>query len=115
MHETLCHLESFFKNKSSNYGPAIERCIRLVSVVINETGKNSTYLLPTALNLCVSIHDGHLKTVDGNSGDVQARFYELVYNILLNHWRFFVGTRIHASEQNVPQFVKLFEVIAVSF
>lgn len=109
MHQSLLLLEKSLNNPYHNNAPIIERCISLISSAIKDTSKATQgQILPIAINLCISLHDMHSHSM--SLGEIRALYYELIFNILLIHWRFFVGSRIQAASQvHIEEFKKLFE------
>ncbi|KAH6579882.1 hypothetical protein BASA61_009991 [Batrachochytrium salamandrivorans] len=73
----------------------VEKAIGLLSTLIDHPYKGSASILPLIISFCVQ--DLYPRCIDSNStsfDSIRPLFYGMLYQLLLNHWRYFFNVQV---------------------
>ncbi|KAI8904448.1 hypothetical protein EDD86DRAFT_259046 [Gorgonomyces haynaldii] len=97
----------------------LDRCLNLIEVFSLDAGVRQASYLPLAIPFAVEMYSKHLRLMQ-TAPDVLPRFYNLIFNILQNDWRYFFGSKVQTmagspqSRQKVHEFKSLLEMLLSS-
>ncbi|KAL5039630.1 hypothetical protein RTP6_006771 [Batrachochytrium dendrobatidis] len=116
--------ESLTKHIQQNLGSAVvEKAINFLSTTIDHPHKGSSTILPQIISFCVQ--DLYPQCIDGNNtffDSIRPLFYDMLYRILLNHWRYFFNARVGIALggdptdcKNETEFMAIIQIFMLSF
>jgi hypothetical protein len=82
-------------NMEANDCDVIDRSLSLFSIVSSDTGKIVASLLPIAITLCCDLEKFNHQTMKSSKTQTMEVFYEFVYCILSNNWRYFFSSGVN--------------------
>ena len=99
----------------------LEKFLRILRLLAQQTGSSFKTLLPNIINFCLD--QIYPLIADRSAPDIKSEFFELLHQLLLNNWRYFfrpnVRTRVtHGDDgacENQGQFVKMMEAFGQTF
>ncbi|CAF0783628.1 unnamed protein product [Adineta steineri] len=116
------NVQNVLRESKKNDHPAISRFLEFLSLLVNEPGnsKLTQQFLPTIIELCTTALYPAIR--ENCALDIRENYYKLVYNLLVNNWRYFfkgnVLTTLNGEIEttaNEQSFIQLMESIAWSF
>ncbi|CAF0787699.1 unnamed protein product [Adineta steineri] len=116
------NVQNVLRESKKNDHPAISRFLEFLSLLVNEPGnsKLTQQFLPTIIELCTNALYPAIR--ENCALDIRENYYKLVYNLLVNNWRYFfkgnVLTTLNGEIEttaNEQSFIQLMESIAWSF
>lgn len=112
--------ETIFQENSMGV-KVVERLLKILQLIIQEPGTAFKTFLPNTINLCIE----HIYPLlaERSSPDVKPSLFELLYQVLLNNWRYFFKSSIlspmvqvsQEQVENQSQFTSIMQAFGQSF
>ncbi|KAI8922602.1 armadillo-type protein [Entophlyctis helioformis] len=101
----------------------VERAIGFLSAAIDHPYKGFSQILPQVIAFCVGeIYPRCIAGTDKAFDGIRPLFFDMLYKLLLNHWRHFFGTRVGAmvgreqsESRNEAEFSAIIQIFVSSF
>ncbi|CAB3993811.1 exportin-6 isoform X2 [Paramuricea clavata] len=114
-------LQETISQEMSAGSRVLEKFLRILRLLAQQTGSSFKTLLPNIINFCLD--QIHPLIAERSAPDIKTEFFELLHQLLLNNWRYFfrpnVQTRVtHGDDgacENQGQFVKMMEAFGQTF